>query len=164
MRQTSTPESLFLRRLAARAIESVLDGLQVRQLAIVCDADDPRVMRPHPDGSYRWARDWYAKDAGEGLARVHLNVTSWHARVVVPKLDALIRPPHRSEFDARAVGIVRDGRENDIDTEIDLTEIVAEEGELMLGAPQKESKLATPGRPRRMYGVKHCRSKVGREQ
>lgn len=132
------PDVLFARRLAGRALELALVHLGVDEISVRFVADDPHVILPLPDGGLAFAQDW-RRPSGEGLAVVYLKVDQEPpaARVVIRRLAQLIRPPHRSEFDPASVGCVRDGRENDVDLELALDELLASEGSLLAGQPQR---------------------------
>lgn len=151
-------EALFVRRLAGRVIDEVLRGLELDQVQLRLNVDDPRVMMPHPDGSLRLAEDWSAKGSGDGLARVYYP-DDGVARVVIPRVDLLVRPQHRLELDLAALGIRRGaGRANDVDVTISLDSVLepVDGGESLAAAlyhaPQKPSALA--GRQRRRAQVR----------
>lgn len=152
---------LFQRRLAGRALDLALDSYGLDGISVKLNADDPRVVLPQADGSLAFSEDWRSKHAGDGLARVYLMLDGEppKARVCIPSLALLVRKPHRLEFSPAQVGIARDGRLYDVDVELDLSELLAQEAGPLYRIPQKQAAVVA----RRRTPVTHrCHSKLHR--
>jgi len=148
-------QTLFLRRLAHRALVLVMKHYELEEIGMRFNPDDPSQIMPGPDGSLRFAEDWRSR-AGDGLAWCWLMIEGDEpkARVVIPRVRALVRPTHRRDFDPWAVGI-QSGRALDVDTEIDLTDWLTEDGGLLRDAPQRYQARPDP-RNRRSFKVKRA--------
>ena len=142
-----TPEALFPRRLAARALAMVLERFNLLGVTVKFNADDPSQVLPGAAHGELWFYDDFRGGAGRILVHVFLEGT--RARVVVPSLAHLIRSNHRRDFRPEEVGIFPRRGAPDIDATVDLAEVIDTDGEMMRTARQN---LYGP-RPRRSRGT-----------
>ena len=146
------PETLYPRRLAARALALVLEHHGLAGIAIRLNPDDPSQALPgHWPGEVVFYED-VCGGRGKIVASVFIEGTN--ARVVADRVDALIRRNHVRDFEPEAVGIVLEPGVPDIDAEVDLSEIIEREGELLRTQPQRV--LPRTSRPRRRPQVKRA--------
>lgn len=127
-----TPENLYPRRLAARALALVLERYGLGAMALKFNPDDPTQVLP---GTEPGEVLFFADTTLEGhrsLAHVYLDAYGTTARVVVEDLRALVRRTHRRQFRPAELGLGRG-----LDVEVDVSDVVAGEGELMRRAPQR---------------------------
>ncbi len=139
------PRMLYPRRLAYRALGIVLEQYGLTAMALKLNPDDPSQALPGHVPSEIWLSEDFRRGAGQVIASVVLE--DGRARVLVERVEALIRLNHRRGFVAREVGIDRHPGRPDIDAVIDLAEVVEVEGERMRTAPQRV--LPPASRPRR---------------
>jgi hypothetical protein len=130
-----TPETLFPRRLAARALDIVLQHFNLSAVVVKLNPDDPEQAFPGAEpGEVRLYLDGW----GQGkrpVAIVFLEGT--RARVVVERVRELVRRNHRADFVEEDVGIVQFPGEPDIDMEVDVAGVVDDFGQVMRTAPQR---------------------------
>lgn len=170
------PRDLFHPRLATRALRLALEAADVAPLCMVFASDDPSQVLPTPhvagaaDVGFRFADDWRGNSSQAPLATVILlapvpaageppdPVSPPRARVTVPCLDDLIRPTHLDDWDRDALGL-GEGTETDpdLDVEMDLSEVLASEGELLASAP---SRLDPRPHPKRTVRVKMAKRTI----
>jgi hypothetical protein len=134
-RRQVTPEMLYPRRLAARALGIVLQHYQVADVTVKLNPDDPEQAFPGAaEGEVRLYLDGW----GQGrrpVAIVFLEGT--RARVVVERLRELVRTNHRAAFQEEDVGIVQFPGEPDIDMDVDLSDVIDQFGEALKTAAQR---------------------------
>lgn len=139
------PVELYPRRLAWRALSMVLDQHALRDMAIRLNPDDPRQCLPGVAfGQIDFFED-YLGGAGRTVAIVLLD--GERARVLVERVEWLIRRNHLPSFRPAEIGITRRRGQYDIDVTVDLGEVVAVEGERMRTA--RQTVLPEASRPRR---------------
>jgi hypothetical protein len=128
-------ETLYPRRLAARALALVLDHFNLASVAVKLNPDDPAQAFPGAvEGEVRLFLDGW--DRGQKpVAFVYLEGT--RARVVVNRVRELVRPNHRRDFREEEVGIVPGAGEPDIDMDVDLGDVIDTFGEQLRAAPQR---------------------------
>jgi hypothetical protein len=127
-----TPENLYPRRLAARALQLVLERYGLGQMALKFNPDDPTQVLPGAEpGEVRFFADT-TLEGHRSLARVYLGADGMSARVVVEQVRDLVRRTHRREFRPAELGIA-----SKLDVEVDVAGVVETEGELMRRAPQR---------------------------
>lgn len=152
-RKTIAPDVLFPRRLAARALGMVLDQYQLGGMTLKLNPDDPSQALPGAGpGEIEFFED-YAGGRGEVLAVVVLELAAGRARVLVERIERLVRMNHRKDFRPREVGIVRRAGAPDIDAVVDVREVLQAEGQRMRSAPQRP--VVPPEQRRaRPYGIR----------
>ncbi len=140
------PLVLFPRRLAWRALRMALDRYQVEAIALKLNPDDPTQALPGAQpGEIEFFED-YDKGRGKVVAVVLLEGT--RARVLVERIERLIRRNHLRDFRPREVGIVHREGGYDVDVAVELQEVLEVEGERMRTAPQRVlSPASRPVRP-----------------
>jgi hypothetical protein len=144
-----SPDILYPRRLAARALSLVLEHHGIGNIALKLNPDDPTQALPgHWPGEISFYED-FAGGRGRVIASVFIEGTM--ARVVIERVDAIIRRSHARDFEPQAVGIYPEPGHPDIDAEVDVSGIVELEGDLMRTAPQRILRPAS--RPRRVPRV-----------
>lgn len=126
---------LFPRRLAHRALELVLDQFNLRAMALKLNPDDPTQCLPGNEPGELWFYEDYREGRGEVIATVLLHGTE--ARVLVPRIEKLLRRNHLVGFRPAEVGIDRRQGAMDLDMVVDLTEVVEIHGAAMRTARQK---------------------------
>jgi hypothetical protein len=153
---TPSARDLFPPRLATRALRLALEAADVAPLCMVFASDDPSQVFPTPhvagaaDIGFRFADDWRGNSSQAPLATVILlapvpaageppnPLSPPRARVTVPCLDDIIRPTHLDDWDRDALGLgAGTAADPDLDVEIDLSELLASEGELLASAPPR---------------------------
>lgn len=148
------PAELYPRRLAWRALSTVLDQYGVRQMALKLNPDDPRQCLPGNIPGELWFYQDFQAGAGRILAIVLLDGAQ--ARVLVERVDRLIRRNHLPTFRPAEVGITQRRGQQDIDVTVDLAEVIEVEGQQLRTARQNVLSEASRGRgtPRveRCYG------------
>lgn len=149
------PEFLYPRRLAHRALGMVFAQLGLEHRVIRLNPDDPSQALPGAaPGEISFYED-FAGGAGAVIATVLLE-DSGRARVLVGRVERLIRRNHRKEFRAAEFGIVHHRGAPDIDAEVDLSEVVEVEGPQMRIARQRPlvpaSSRVRPPRVIRSFG------------
>lgn len=143
------PHVLYPRRLAYRALRMALDHFHLEKMALQINPDDPSQALPGHEPGEVWFYEDFARGAGPVIAVVFLRgaFDAPHARVIVERIDRIIRRPHLVGFRPREVGIDRREGYPDVDMNIDLAEVVQVEGERMRTAKQR---IPPPhSRPRR---------------
>lgn len=130
------PEHLYPRRLAWRALGMVLEQYGLTAMALRLNPDDPTQALPGVLPGEIWFYEDFQRGAGPVIATVFLEADG-NARVLVERIDVLIRRNHRREFSAREVGIDQRPGRFDVDAVVDLAEVVEVEGPRMRTAPQR---------------------------
>ena len=144
---------LYECRLAARALALVLEQFNLRDVTRKFDADDPSQvfagMLENEVGFY----DDFRSGAARPLAVVVLHGS--RARVWVERVEDLVRSNHRKGFQVGELGIVRRANLPDLDVEVDLTEVMETDGELMRTAKRRPSSPASkPFTPTTVLGFR----------
>lgn len=140
------PSVLFPRRLAWRALRMVLERFGLEQMALKLNPDDPTQALPGAGpGEIEFGEDFGRNGSGRVLAVVILDGAK--ARVLVERIERLIRVAHRRGFVPRELGIWQRPGVHDLDVELDLSEVIEVEGQLMRTAKQRV--LPPASRPRR---------------
>ena len=140
------PEVLYPRRLAWRALSTVLEQYNLTGVTLKLNPDDPTQALPGAwPGEIEFYED-YRGGAGRVIATVLLDGA--RARVLVERIDRLVRRNHQAAFVAREVGIAQRRGVPDIDAEVDLVEVIEVDGETMRTARQRVlPPAARPARP-----------------
>lgn len=129
------PEQLYLRRLAWRALELVLDQYGLAAVTLKLNPDDPHEALPgHLENEVLFGEDLLRRWEWT-VARVQVDGT--RARVIIDRVDRLVRANHRKDFRAEEVGIISRRGQSEIDTEVDLADVVEQWGELFRTSPQR---------------------------
>lgn len=140
------PAVLYPRRLAWRALRMALERFQLGDMALKLNPDDPTQALPGVEPGEVWFYEDFDRGAGKVVAIVLL--TGTRARVLVERIERLIRRNHRRGFVPREVGIVQREGAFDVDLEVELAEVIeSDEGRLMRTARQRV--LPPSSRPRR---------------
>jgi hypothetical protein len=146
------PEVLYLRRLAARALALVLEHHGLSNIAVKLNPDDPTQALPGVSpGEVLFFEDVCG---GRGRVIATVFIDGMAARVIADRADALIRRNHVRDFEPAALGIEPMPGRPDIDFEVDLSDVVEREGELLRTQPQRV--LPRTSRPRRAPQVKRA--------
>jgi hypothetical protein len=129
------PEQLYPRRLAWRALGIVLDQYALRAMTLKLNPDDPTQCLPGvAQGELSFFED-YAEGRGIVIATVLLDGTM--ARVLVERIERLVRRNHRRDFRADEFGIYHRPGAYDVDINVDLAEVMEIEGELLRTGKQR---------------------------
>lgn len=129
------PEQLYPRRLAWRALELALDQFNLRVMALRLNPDDPSQCLPGVEpGEISFYED-FQEGRGKVIATVLLEGGT--ARVLVERVERLIRRNHRTGFDPAEVGIFQQRGAVDLDLVVDLTEVMEVNGAAMRTARQR---------------------------
>jgi hypothetical protein len=129
-----TPESLYPRRLAARALALVLEQLGLSDVSRKFNPDDPTQVLPGAEfGEFRFYEDT-GRLGHRAIAHVYLDGD--RVRVVVESVIEIIRRNHRRDFHPEEIGISPTPARPDIDVEADLGSI-ADASDVMRTAPQR---------------------------
>lgn len=140
------PEQLYLRRLARRALELVLEQYGLAAVTVKVNADDPRMALPGNLPTDVIFGEDLLRRYGSTFATVTVEGT--RARVIVPDVRRLVRANHRRDFRPEEVGIRSRRGEPDIVADVELADVIEREGELMRTAPQRPIPPASgPARP-----------------
>jgi hypothetical protein len=139
------PLVLYPRRLAYRALGVALDRFHLGVMLVKLNPDDPTQALPGNAPGEIWFYEDFARGAGPIIATVLLEET--RARVIVERLDRLIRRNHLRDFRPAELGIARRDGLPDVDAVVDLTEVIEVEGTTMRTAKQRV--LPPASRPRR---------------
>ncbi|MEY2668632.1 MAG: hypothetical protein RJA59_1270 [Pseudomonadota bacterium] len=130
------PDQLYLRRLAARALDVMYVSSAIEGVVLRFDPDDPTQVFPGSEpGEFIFSPDFRGRNP-RTVAHVFL-LDGTLARVLVPNIEDVIRPNHLREFNARELGFHRQPGVPDVDVEVDLVEVISEEGELLRTRPQR---------------------------
>ena len=140
---------LYPRRLAYRALGMVLEQYQVAAMALKLNPDDPTQALPGNEPGEIWFYENFDRGRGAIIAHVFLDATG--ARVLVERLDRLIRRNHRVDFRVGEFGITRREGQFDVDMRVDLREVIEAEGARMRTAKQRV--LTPASMPRRPVTV-----------
>lgn len=148
------PEVLYPRRLAWRALSVVLDQYNLQGITLKLNPNDPAQALPGAGrGEVEFYED-YRQGAGRVIATVLLDGAK--ARVLVERIDRLVRRNHLAAFVPREVGIVQRRGAPDIDAEVDLSEIIETDGEVLRTVRQRllppASRPRPPSRAIRAFG------------
>lgn len=134
-RPSVSPETLYPRRLAVRALALVLQHYNLADTTLKLNPDDPEQAFPgFREGEVRLYLDGWGVGK-RPVAVVQLEGT--RARVMVERVRELVRPNHRRAFQEEDVGIVSVAGEPDIDMDVDLSNEIDTFGEAMRSAPQR---------------------------
>lgn len=126
------PEVLYPRRLAGRALALALDGYDLGSVTRKFTADDPAECLPGiVRGEFVFGE---VRERWAPVATVYLEGAS--ARVIIGAVEKLLRPTHL-DTELEEAGIFHLPGRPDIDVTIDLTEVIAADGELLRTAPQR---------------------------
>ncbi len=129
------PDQLYLRRLAARALDLMYASNGIEGIVVRFAPDDPTQAFPGTEpGEFIFSPDFRSRSP-RTVAHVFL-LEGTLARVLVPVIDDVIRSNHLREFNARELGFRQQG-EPDVDVEVDLVDVIAEEGEMLRTRPQR---------------------------
>jgi hypothetical protein len=135
-----TRESLFPRRVAVRALATVLDLYGLNGVSIKLNADDPEQAFPGATpGEIRLYEEGGHTGKGRAIAYVFLDLEELRARVVVDRIKGVVRRAHRKDLRPEEFGrpIVAEVGKPDVDMEVPLEALLDELGEAMLTAPQR---------------------------
>lgn len=126
---------LYECRLAHRALTMVLEQYGLTDICVRFNPDDPGQvfagLVPFEVRFYEHFQD------GIGKALAVVVLIEADARVVVERIERLVRRHRLPDFRADEVGIFRKPGEADIDVMVDLTEVIETEGETMRTAPRR---------------------------
>jgi hypothetical protein len=124
----------------------VLERFNLEAMALKLNPDDPTQALPGAGpGEIEFGEDFGRHGSGQVLAIVILDGS--RARVLVKRIERLIRVNHRRDFVPRELGIWQRPGAPDLDVELDLTEVIQVEGGRMRTALQRV--LPPASRPRR---------------
>jgi len=129
------PEQLYPRRLAYRALSLALDALGMAGIALKLSPDDPTQALPGNQAGEVVIFEDFAEGRGSVIATVLLEGT--RGRVTVERLSRLVRRSHLRDFRPEEVGVSPRPDRPDVDVEVDLAEVIEQDGELMRTAPQR---------------------------
>lgn len=129
------PHVLYPRRLAYRALGIVLEQYGLTAMAVRLNPDDPSQALPGNEPGEVWFYEDFRRGAGPVIATVI--VDAGRARVLVERIEKLIRRNHLRDFKPREVGIDRREGRFDLDAVVDLSEVIEVEGPRMRTAPQR---------------------------
>lgn len=130
------PRVLYPRRLAHRALGIVLEQFGLTQMAMRLNPDDPtQALTGTEPGEVRFYEDLGGRSR-EPIAIVLLDEEG-RGRVLVERVERLIRRNHLRDFQPRELGIDRRPGRPDIDAVVDLAEVVEVEGSRMQTLPQR---------------------------
>lgn len=139
------PAVLYPRRLAYRALGMVLEQHHLGAMALKLNPDDPSQSLPGVEPGEIWFYEDFDRGRGKVLATVLLDANG--ARVLVERIDRLIRRAHLADFRPAEFGITQRDGSYDIDARVDLREVIEVEGPKMRTAKQRV--LPPASRPRR---------------
>jgi hypothetical protein len=146
-------DELFRRRVAHRALVMVLDQYGLTGITRKFNPDDPAEvfagLRPGEVAFFEDFRD----GIGKALAIVLLDGT--RGRVIVDRVERLVRPRRQREFRTEDVGIRHQRGAPDIDVEVGLADLLEAEGELLRSARQR------PAAPRSRPGPVQVEHAIG---
>jgi hypothetical protein len=134
-RPAVSPETLYPRRLAVRALDLVLKHFNLGDVVVRLNPDDPEQAFP---GAAEGEVCLYLDGWGVGkkpIAVVQLDGS--RARVVIERVRELVRTNHRKDFRPEEVGIVPAYGEPDVDMDVDLQGEIDLFGDAMRSAPQR---------------------------
>jgi hypothetical protein len=153
-----TRESMYPRRVGARALGIVLAHYSLEGVALKFNPDDPEQVFPGAaPGEVRFYEDGGHTGKATPVAYVFLVLEDLKARVIIEKLRDVVRRAHRKDFRPEELGVFREPRRPDVDMEVELQSILDELGEAVLVAPQR----GVQRRRRRSYGALYA-SALGR--
>jgi hypothetical protein len=139
------PNVLYPRRLAYRALRMILEQFHLEAMAVRLNPDDPTQALPGVEpGEISFYEDF---DKGRGKVIATVLLGGARARVLIERIDRLIRRNHLRDFQPRELGIVRREGAHDVDAQVDLAEVIEVEGEVMRTAKQRF--IPEASRPRR---------------
>jgi hypothetical protein len=114
----------------------VLERFGLEQMAMKLNPDDPTQALPGVGpGEIEFSEDHWHGGAHRVLATVILSGS--RARVLVERIERLIRPNHRRGFSPRELGIWQRLNAPDLDVDLDLSEVIEIEGTTMRTAKQR---------------------------
>jgi hypothetical protein len=157
-RLARTPAQLYPLRLAWRAVERVLERLDLGAVSLKLTPDDPSQGWTFEDGTVGLAEDFRGRwHLGNAAGLVRLDLETERAHIVIPRLAALIRRQHVHDLDERP-DLEGDGLGPEVEVDIDLTEILALEGDLLRTAPPR----VRLEKPHRLQSMPRARRAIGR--